>query len=115
MTTVARVREEWHGEVPVAHVDGEVDTANAPEVGARLRDLLTNQSLGMIVDLSGTDYLDSAGINLLFQLGDELKARQQQLRVVVPPDTPIARMLTVTGLDRVHPVHRDLPEAVAAA
>jgi anti-sigma B factor antagonist len=108
------IAEEWHATLPVARVSGEVDAANASELGARLRELVTNQSNGLIVDLTDTEYLDSAGINLLFTIGDELVARQQRLRVVVPPESPIARMLGITGLDHVHAVHATVAEALVA-
>jgi anti-anti-sigma regulatory factor len=61
-----------------------------------------------------TTYLDSAGINLLFVLGDELRSRQQELRLVVGAGTPIARMLSVTGLDRAYPAHASVEDAIAA-
>ncbi len=69
----------------------------------RLRSLLTNRSVAMVVDLTLTSYLDSAGINLLFELGDELRARQQELRLVVAPGSPIARPISIMGLDAVVP------------
>jgi anti-anti-sigma factor len=112
MTPPATVRLDWHGEVPVAAVEGEVDAANAPEIGAELRRLLTNHSTGLVVDLSPTRYLDSAGINLLFSLGAELQARQLTLRLVIARGSPVARMLSLSGLDRAHPTYAAVHEAV---
>ncbi len=108
------VAEEWHATLPVARVAGEVDAGNAGELAVRLRELVTNQSTGLIVDLTETEYLDSAGINLLFTIGDELIARQQRLRVVIPAESPISRLLAITGMDRVHAVHGTVAEALAA-
>jgi anti-anti-sigma factor len=93
VSTLARLVDEWHDEVPVARVQGEVDASNAREIGDRLRSLLTNRSLAMIVDLSATTYLDSAGINLLFALAEEMRSRQQRLALVVADASPIARMI----------------------
>ena len=114
MTPLAVVRVDWHGEVPIAAVDGEVDASNAGEVGTDLRALVTNRSTDLVVDLSPTRYLDSAGINLLFALGDDLTARQIALRIVVAPESPIARMLAITGLDRVYANHATVGSALAA-
>jgi anti-anti-sigma factor len=114
MSAALNVSPTWHGDVPVASVEGEVDMVGAPELALRLRELMTNRSHGLIVDLTATTYLDSAGINLLFALGGELAARQQQLRLVVPEGSPIARMLAITGLDRAHATHATLDEALAA-
>ena len=112
MSTLARLVDEWHEEVPVARVQGEVDASNAREIGDRLRSLLTNRSLAMIVDLSATTYLNSAGINLLFALAEEMRSRQQRLALVVADASPIARMIALTGLDRTMAVHTTLPEAL---
>jgi anti-anti-sigma factor len=114
MTPLATVRVEWHGDVPVAGIDGEVDASNVEHISQSLHALVTNESLVLIVDLSFTRYLDSAGINLLFALGDDLGARQIGLRMVVAQDSPIARMLAITGLDRVYHSHPTVASALAA-
>jgi anti-anti-sigma factor len=113
MSALAEVHEDWRGDTPIGRVDGEIDASNAIMVGIRLRALVANHAYGLVVDLTATTYIDSAGINMLFVLGDELRARQQQLRLVVGPTTPIARMLAVTGLDRTYPAHATIDDALA--
>ena len=112
MSTLARIEDEWHQEVPVARLEGEIDASNVGEVCERLRSLLTNRSIGLVVDLSRTAYLDSAGINLLFALGSEMGGRQQRLAIVVADPSPIARMIALTGLDQAMPVHPTLADAL---
>lgn len=111
---IARIGDEWHGDVPVATVHGELDASNAREFGERLHSLVTNRLLAMVVDLSGTTYLDSAGLNLLFSLGAELSARQQRLAVVVRGGSPIERMIDITGLGETVLVCPTLPAALAS-
>lgn len=113
MNDLAVVHEDWRDETPVGRVDGEIDASNATMIGIHLRALVANHAFGLVVDLTATTYIDSAGINMLFVLGDELRARQQQLSLVVGPATPIARMLAVTGLDRSYPAHASLEEALS--
>ena len=63
----------------------------SPTSATRLRGLLTNRSESLVVDLVATTYIDSAGINLLFELAAELRQRQQRLFLVVAerlPDRP---------------------------
>ena len=115
MSTLARVEDEWHDEVPVARLEGEVDASNVKEVGDRLRSLLSNRSVALVVDLTRTTYLDSAGINLLFALGEEMRGRQQRLALVVADASPIARMVRLTGLDQSFAVHGTLPRALGDA
>jgi anti-anti-sigma factor len=115
MTPIARVLEEHEDDVAIAIVEGEIDASNSAEIGRRLRALLTNRSMALVVDLTPTTYLDSAGINLLFELGAELRERQQQLHVVVPPAAPIARAIAITGLDSAVPTHATREAALARA
>jgi anti-anti-sigma factor len=112
VSALARVEDEWHDEVPVARLQGEVDASNVKEVGDRLRSLLSNRSMALVIDLSPTTYLDSAGINMLFALAEELRGRQQRLALVVSDGSPIARMITLTGLDQTIAVRPTLPEAL---
>src|SRR3954453_22052438 len=114
MSELARVNVQWHGETPVAAVEGEVDASNANDVADALRGLVTNRSSELVVDLSPTEYLDSAGINLMFALGDELRSRQLTLRLVVAGGSPISRMLSITSLDRAYPTYATLAEALSA-
>jgi anti-anti-sigma factor len=115
MRQLARIVAETHDGVPVARLEGEVDTTNAHSLGERMRRLLTNRSRALIVDLGPTTYLDSSGITLLFGLSDELRLRQQQLHLVVPEGSPIGRVITITGLDRAVPTHPTLERALENA
>jgi anti-anti-sigma factor len=116
MRQLARiVAEPRDGELVVARIEGEVDMSNAPAIGTRLRELLTNQSLALVVDLGPTTYLDSSGIALLFALADELRRRQQQLLMVVPTTSQLLRAIRITGLDRAVPMHETVDQAVSEA
>jgi len=114
MSLLARIVEEQRDDVSIAAIEGEVDASNVLELGERLRGLLTNRSMTLIVDLTQTTYLDSAGINMLFELAGELTDRQQRLRLVVPAATPALRMLTIAGLIGAVPTHETQDAALAA-
>jgi anti-anti-sigma factor len=114
MRQLAQVVSEAHGdEVVVARIEGEVDMSNAQAIGRRLRDLLTNGSTALVVDLGPTTHLDSSGIALLFALFDELRRHQQELHLVVPDGSQLVRVLQITGLDRAVPTHATLEAALA--
>ena len=115
MTELAKVEEEHHGDVAVARLEGEIDASNRALIGARVRDMVTNRSDALVVDLTGTTYLDSTGIALLFELAAELRERQQRLLLVVAERSPIGRMIAITGLDRTANVHHALDGALAEA
>jgi anti-anti-sigma regulatory factor len=57
-------------------------------------------------------YLDSSGVQLLFELAERLAARQQRLAVAVPPDAPARRVLEIVALDVTAPVANSREEAL---
>lgn len=112
--TVASVRVEERNGVPVVFVTGEVDIVNAAEVGGQLLSAAPNSAPGVVVDLSGVTYLDSRGVHLLFELANRLGMRHQRLHLVVPTRALIRRVLLLTHVDAVMPVHQQLDEALEA-
>jgi anti-sigma B factor antagonist len=113
MSLIARIAEECEGDVPVVTVEGEIDASNAREIAGRLRGALNNQGKVLVVDLTPTTYIDSAGINILFRLATDLSERQQELHVVVAAASPIARMLAIVGLEHAVPTHTTRAAALA--
>jgi anti-anti-sigma factor len=83
---------------PEARIEGELDMSNVDTFADQLGRSVPNEALGLYLDLSGVTYLDSAGVRLLFGLGRKMRERQQQLRLVVPDDSPIRRVLVLTHI-----------------
>lgn len=95
MDELARIELEGDASLRVARLSGEIDISNAATVEKRLRELLDDSSA--VLDLSGLSYLDSAGIRLLFRLGEALRGR---LRLVLGEGSPVRRVLEIAGADR---------------
>ena len=90
---------ETRGPVLVARLRGEVDMSNAPQLRDELNAATRNDALGLVLDLSEVEYLDSAGIHLIHRLRDSLRTRGQQLRLVIPALSPVNYTLKLAGLD----------------
>jgi anti-anti-sigma factor len=115
LTPLARIATEHDAEHPLVVITGEIDASNTIEIGDALRAALSNRTATLVVDLTATGYVDSAGINLLFALGAELRDRQQRLHLVIVPGTPVARVIEIAGLTAVERTHGTRAEALAAA
>lgn len=115
MTALARMLIDRVAGVTVVAIDGEIDASNVAELRSGLHDLLDNRATALVVDLTPTRYVDSAGLNLLFELGSELRDRQQRLRLVVDPASQIARMVAICGLEAAEATHATRNAALAAA
>ena len=113
MTVLANILESRRGGIAIARIEGEVDRSNVPWVQERLRALVTNEAEALVVDLTATTFLDSAGIALLFELAADLRRHQQELRLVVADGAPIARVLQLTAIAGAAPTHATLDAALA--
>lgn len=113
MNPLADVHVDENDGVQVARVEGEVDISNVGEVRDAIVSEVRNDAIGLVVDLSATSYIDSAGIRLLFHLRSRLSGRGQQLRLVVHPGSPIAGVFALTDLAGAVPSHATRNEAVA--
>ncbi len=83
---------------PVVRLSGEIDLSNAEALGTAAEGAVSNRAAGLVLDLSGVTFLDSTGLRLVFRLARRLRDRQQALRLVVPSDARIARLLTMSGV-----------------
>ena len=113
MSDLAWVEEEQQGTLCLVRVHGEVDLSNAQQVAAAISGAVGQDTRRLVVDLTDTTYLDSAGVALLLRLATRLQARRRQLRLVVPFNSPVRRVVEFTGLPRVIPVETRLEDALA--
>ena len=112
MSTPAEMAVERLGSGVVARLSGEVDMTNAGYVRDELLAAVPNDALTLVIDLSECRYLDSAAIEVVFDLSRRLGRRRQELRLVVPDDSPLRRVLTLTDVNSVAPVHQSLDAAL---
>jgi anti-anti-sigma factor len=97
--------------VVIARVTGEIDLSNADSIESAIAEATPNHALALILDVGALDYLDSAGIHLIYKLREKLRARGQSLRLVIPPDSPANDALRLAGISR----NVDTAESLEAA
>jgi anti-anti-sigma factor len=113
MSSPAEVSVERRGGSVVAHVGGEVDMTNASYLRDQLLDSMPNDALALVIDISGCRYLDSAAIEVLFDLSRRLERRRQELRLVMPPTSPLKRVIELTDVGTAAPVYDSLDSALS--
>lgn len=108
---LARIEHEERDGVSLVRLLGEVDLSNADALEDRILALVENSANGLVLDLAGTSYLDSAGVRLLFDLAAKLGRRGQALRLVVPPDALLYRVLELSHVGQVAQIEPDAETA----
>jgi anti-anti-sigma factor len=101
--------------VTVAALPADVDAANAARVRQELASAVPHGSRDIVVDLRDTRYLDSAGVDMLFRLGQRLTERRAVLRIVLPATSQLRRVAAIVGLEHEMALHETLADAVSAA
>jgi anti-anti-sigma factor len=114
MNPLAVITMDDHGPVLVAHVAGEIDLSNVDEIRALVVAAVSHEVECLILDLTKTDYLDSTGVRLLFELAERLQGRRQQLRLVIDGDALVHRVVTLTQLDQRVPMDASVEDALTA-
>lgn len=109
---LADVHFEEHAGSPVARIRGEIDMSNVAELSMALQKSVVQTAAGLVVDFAGTEYLDSAGLHFIFELGKRLRDRGQRLYLVVPPTSPVASVLDIVNVDALAPRCETLEDAI---
>ncbi len=108
-----RIMEEHpRSGVTVLAVSGEADLHTAPELRERMQGAIDGGSSTLLLDLSGTTFLDSTTLGVLFGGMKQLRERNGSMQLVVP-QAEVRRVLEITQLDRVFSIHDTREEALA--
>lgn len=95
--------------VPVVATPAEIDITTADQLRAAAR----NGHPVLVVDMTGTRFCDSAGLQALAAAYKRAHSEGSELRVVVPAGGAVPRVLALTGIDRFIPCFAHLQEALA--
>jgi len=83
------------------------------EIESTISDVADNGVERLIIDLSGIEFIDSAGLGALMILYGNMKVRGGQLRLVAP-GPKIREVLKLTHTDAILPVDPNLEASLAA-
>ena len=109
--------------VPVVTAPEEIDITNAAGLQAALLEAVRLESaqretaepgramVVVVVDMSRTRFCDSAGLNALVAAARQARAHGGEVRLVVVGEA-VARIVALTGVDRVIPVYAGLEDAL---
>ncbi|MCI0397760.1 MAG: STAS domain-containing protein [Chloroflexi bacterium] len=99
--------------VDLVKVTGRVDSSNAPELDAGLKKLAENGRHEYVLDLSGVEYISSAGLRAMVAALRECKKHNGDLRIAAPSQR-VAEVLELAGLTSVFEIYDDAVSAVGS-
>ena len=106
------VQEHQSGDVAVVSVHGTLDVLTTPDLEAGISAAAQKKPAGLVVDLSGVDFLASSGMGALVTAHSDLTPA---IRFAIVADGPITRRpLKLIGVADIIVIFATLDEALAA-
>ncbi len=98
-----KVTTRAQGDHTILSVSGEIDLYTAPTLQSGLMSALSPGQVRLIVDMSGVDFCDSTGINILLAAHRHARERGGELQLA-RLGSATRKVLQVTGLESVFTV-----------
>jgi anti-anti-sigma factor len=99
--------------VTVTQLIDDIDLNNAERLYRDMLDGMSYDAVGLVVDLSEVRHIDSTGIRMFHKLAGWLAQRRTELRIVVPDDSSVRRVLELSCFDAHLPVTSTVDCAVS--
>ena len=109
-----KVETRTSGEWAIVDVEGEVDVFTAPKLREQIIALLTDGKDHIVVNLEKVDFMDSTGLGVLVGGLKRVKEKEGRLALAGAHGT-VLRVLSVTGLNSVFPLHETVEQATGSA
>ena len=107
------IETESFKRVDLLTVSGRIDSSNASELEDAFSELAHDGRYRLVVDLSGIDYMSSAGLRALVDALRENKKHRGDLRIASPSER-MDEVLKLAGFDTVFSVYEDSVSAVGS-
>ena len=93
---------------------GNLDIFSAQKFREQVKKVIENGARYLVLDLSQTPFLDSAGMAVLVSALKECRQRGGDVCMVWPQAEPVKRILALTKFDRVFAMRSSVEEALAS-
>jgi len=101
------VSSRFHDDHTIVTVSGEIDLYTAPRLHSELAALLAEgMPARVVIDMSGVEFCDSTGMNVLLSCLRRARERGGELEIA-DPKPAVRKILQVTGLDSVFTLIED--------
>lgn len=108
------VRELREDGITVVEVKGRIDSTSAPVLGDKLTHAFATPQQRVIVDLSGADYVSSAGLRVLLRAAEQLNQSKGKL-VLHGLNSRVEEVFEISGFNNIFTICKTRGEALVLA
>ncbi len=109
---MVNITSEMSGNVAVIGVNGRVDGFSAPELDDALTNAIKAKHYKIVTDLSGAEFMSSAGMRALLKARLEVQDKHGELRLAAPSEY-LLDSLKLVGLDKLFHIYASRDAALA--
>lgn len=102
----------WTDRTVVLSVLGSLDMESAPQLSESISNALSNEPSAILVDLTGVEFLASAGMTVLVTANEQ--TRDAVTFGIVADGPAVGRPMRLVGLDKELTMYADVESALAA-
>ena len=106
------ITQRVEGDITICLPDGRIDTLAADEMDQALQAAVAGGSHKIVVDMSGVDYISSAGLRSLAAVLVKSRAEGGDMKLAALNER-VTRVFNIIGFDLLMSLH-DTPEAAVA-
>lgn len=99
--------------VDLVTVSGRVDSNTAPELDDALKASINRGCHNIVLEMSGVDYLSSAGLRALVSARRACNGKNGDVRLATPSER-VQEVLELAGLDSIFETYDDVVNAVGS-
>ena len=96
----------------IVTLEGNLDTNTSPEVETELNKLIEPDGVKLIINLSQTNYVSSAGLRIFLATAKKLTAKQGVFKLCAPNDV-VKEVLDISGFSSILDVKATEEDAIA--
>jgi anti-sigma B factor antagonist len=89
--------ESQRGDTTIIAVTGELDVLTTPRMATRIDEIVRSRAGDLVLDLRGTEFMDSSGLSMLLSARRRLSQRGRGLTVVCGPG-PVRSVIELSRL-----------------
>ena len=107
------IKVEEFKRADLIEVSGRIDSSNASELEDAFKGLAEHGRYHLVAELSGVEYMSSAGLRALVAALRESKKHRGDLRIASPSER-MQEVLNLAGLDTVFTIYDDATAAIGS-
>lgn len=110
--SIVNIHVEDLKRVELVKVNGRIDSSNAAQFDSVLKEVVSRKH-NVVLEMSGVDYISSAGLRAMIALLRECKKHKGDVRLANPSER-VVEVLALAGLDSLFDVYESEAAAVGS-